>query len=149
MVYHKRMGYNKKIRPKCSVSACSNLNFSLSYCDKHYRGYKRHGSAEHINPKCNRDGKYKERARAKTAQWKKNNRVTYNAYLASRKTRVRQATPKWSNLAAVRAFYLKCPPGHHVDHIIPINGKNVSGLHIIENLQYLPAAINLQKSNKF
>ena len=55
----------------------------------------------------------------------------------------------WSNMEEISAFYSKCPEGYHVDHIIPLQGEVVSGLHVIENLQYLSAEDNIKKHNKF
>lgn len=57
------------------------------------------------------------------------------------------AMPKWVNISAICEIYDNCPKEHHVDHIIPIRGKNLCGLHVPCNLQYLPADENLKKRN--
>jgi hypothetical protein len=80
-------------------------------------------------------------------------RESHLPYLRNRSAKDRadrlHRTPPWADLEAIKEFYMNCPSGHHVDHIIPLNGKTVSGLHVLENLQYLPAAENIRKKNKF
>lgn len=57
--------------------------------------------------------------------------------------------PKWADHEKIDEIYRNKPEGYHVDHIIPLNGKTVSGLHVHNNLQYLSIEENRLKSNKF
>lgn len=71
---------------------------------------------------------------------KKKNRKYYNSVEAKRRARKLKATPNWlteTQLEEIKNIYLNCPKGYEVDHIIPLKGKNVSGLHVPWNLQYL------------
>lgn len=60
-----------------------------------------------------------------------------------------QRTPAWADNKTILEFYKRKPPGMHVDHIIPLHHRLVSGLHVENNLQYLTDVENLRKSNKF
>ena len=63
-----------------------------------------------------------------------------------------QRVPIWMSneeLKRIQFFYVKCPKGCDVDHIVPLQGKNVSGLHVLSNLQYLTKEENGRKGNKF
>jgi hypothetical protein len=67
-----------------------------------------------------------------------------------------QRTPPWADLKAIKTIYdeshrVTKATGleHHVDHIIPMRGKLVSGLHVAENLRVLPGPENLAKGSKF
>lgn len=57
--------------------------------------------------------------------------------------------PSWADKTKILEIYENCPKGYHVDHIIPLVNPLVCGLHVENNLQYLPAFDNLSKGNKF
>ena len=95
-----------------------------------------------------------------TLSWQRKNREHLRAYqreyykdkykarngINAKRLRERQV---YDDKKEIAEFYRNCPKGYHVDHIIPLNGENISGLHTIGNLQYLLATENLRKSNKF
>lgn len=88
-----------------------------------------------------------EKSKLSKKIWEKNNlqkrRLINRTAEAKRRTR----TPSWANLDTIRQIYANCPEGYEVDHIIPLNGVNVSGLHVPENLQYLTVSDNRSKGN--
>lgn len=63
------------------------------------------------------------------------------------KPHIKRATPKWAEIDEIKQFYINCPQGMTVDHIIPLRGKNVCGLHVLKNLQYLTPSANSRKYN--
>jgi hypothetical protein len=81
--------------------------------------------------------------------WASQNKDKIRAKNALARAEKIQRCPAWADKKAIEDFYKNCPEGYHVDHIIPLKGKNVSGLHVLENLQYLSAKENMSKSNKF
>lgn len=75
---------------------------------------------------------------------------------AARRAGLEQATPKWCDRALVKAIYAKCVAvteatgiRHEVDHIVPLKGARVCGLHIPINLQIITSSENRRKSNYF
>jgi hypothetical protein len=73
-----------------------------------------------------------------------------------RRADVVQRTPSWANHEAIKAVYAECArltvvtgTQHHVDHIVPLRGLTVSGLHVENNLQILPSFENLSKGRKW
>jgi hypothetical protein len=62
---------------------------------------------------------------------------------------IKQATPLWYEAEKVNLIYQKAKEwGFHVDHVIPLQGKNVCGLHCWANLQLLDKHLNSKKRNK-
>lgn len=120
------------------------------------------------------DKKHKDKRNASAAEWRKNNREAFlktlkkyrqvnqpirTALQNKRKAAKLQRTPNWLTefdllkiqcLYQVASMYSK-ESGYewNVDHIIPLQGKKVSGLHCPSNLRVIPAIENQRKNNKY
>ena len=78
------------------------------------------------------------------------------AYATKRRAVKLQQQPAWADQDAIDFVYFSAQVikdafggvAPHVDHIVPLQGKYVRGLHVAENLQLLAAKANKQKSNK-
>ena len=103
--------------------------------------------------------KNRDAARKSTAEWKKLNKDRVNTTKAKRRATKLKATPSWlseEHISSIECMYwlaidLERVSGekYHVDHIVPLLGKNVCGLHVPWNLQILPAYINTSKGNTY
>jgi len=89
-----------------------------------------------------------EKHRAGTAAWQKANPEKCRAKCAKRKADRIKATPAWADLKKIAQIYKDCPPGHHVDHYFPLQSPIMCGLHVQNNLQFLPAKENISKGNR-
>ena len=96
-----------------------------------------------------------EKKRKIASDWAKANRAKRAEIWAAYYTAKLQAMPVWVDreqikkiYAQARAVSLATGIKHHVDHIIPLQGVNVSGLHVPWNLQILTATQNAIKKNR-
>ena len=100
----------------------------------------------------------KEKVRETKRQWSRANQSKINEYSANRRATRLNATPAWltdkhrAEMAAIykEAVAMEKQTGilHHVDHIVPLKGENVSGLHVPWNLQILTATENMSIGNR-
>jgi len=91
--------------------------------------------------------------------YNRKNKGALNAHTAKRYARKCNATPKWlteQQDLKIKLYYkvakaLENMDGvkRHVDHIVPLKGKGVRGLHVPWNLQILTAEQNTSKSNSY
>ena len=87
--------------------------------------------------------------------WADNNKDKRRHGYSKRRALKLKCTPKWADMKKIAEVYagakrLEDCTGlkYHVDHIIPLQGKNACGLHIWENLQVLEASLNIKKGNR-
>lgn len=125
------------------------------------RGYK---SAKVVYDPETRAAKNREKVKRWKAANRDKERERQRRYLEENRAKVRakwnkrradriRATPPWADLDAIEAIYLESDRltaetgiEHHVDHIVPLRGKIVCGLHLPWNLRVIRADENLRKS---
>ena len=92
----------------------------------------------------------REHVNAKSVQYAKDNAGWKRSATAKRRAVLLQAIPSWADMKKIQAIYEEAKQrGLVVDHIIPLQGKLVCGLHVENNMQLLTASENSQKHNKF
>ena len=122
-------------------------------CQKIKKDLWRKANSEHHNEKSRQWALNNPEARKESrTKWAKANLV----FFGSRKRQVRLATPSWADGKAITELYYlareqteRLGQPFHVDHIIPILGKLVCGLHVENNLRVIPAKDNIVKGNRY
>lgn len=121
------------------------------------RHYEKHKEAIAKKLKAYRD-KNKDKKKEYFKRYKTKNSVKVNAWNAKRRAAKIQRTPSWLTkddywlleqayeLAALRTKMFGFD--WHVDHVLPLQGKTISGLHVPTNLQVIPGPENVKKGNR-
>lgn len=134
--YRKNKGkYYCSICKECDKEKCRKYRAKTNYPELRRKQYLKNKNRENYLSK----------------KWDKDNRKRKNALCAKYRAKKLNATPKWlteDHLNEIKQIYKDCPKGYHVDHIVPLQGKNVSGLHVPWNLRIVTAEENLSKGNK-
>ena len=160
----KTCGVEKPLDSFTKNSRCSyGVTHKCLSCSAEYHLRYYHSNTEQ-RAKTQKKSVAKRRAEGKdvnkpSREYNKRNPQYKRFYASQRKVHVKRATPSWltdAQKAHIKRTYklaqiMKDATGleYHVDHIIPLRGENVCGLHVPENLRVLRADLNLSKSNTY
>lgn len=98
---------------------------------------------------------FSEKMRRKAWESQPESKARMLAHARNRAAAKKNRIPPWADLDAINAVYAAAKQmeretgqPHHVDHIYPLQGRYVSGLHVAQNLRVITAQENLRKHNK-
>lgn len=130
-------------------------------CDKAAKTARRTTFANEQVKQTRRESyqKHKEAALRAKKIYRSENKGKINALCAARKKIIKQRTPQWLTnfdrlkircMYQLAAMYTKeNSESWHVDHVIPLQGVIVSGLHVPSNLRVVRGLDNIKKKNKY
>ena len=140
--------YDREYRRKNKAKIAENHKRWVASNKDHVAEYRRNWMTE--NP-----DKVKQVSNKAQKKYRKSNPGKINSLTNKRRASKLNATPnwlteddwKWTEWYYKHAQAMTETTGiiHHVDHIHPLQGENISGLHVPWNLQVIPATENLKK----
>ena len=120
-----------------------------------YNKQYRENNLEYVRNLTREYNKNNPRRKDYMKKYVKENAAYFNSRNSLRRALIDQRMPAWADIEKIEAIYKECAQitrdtgiVHHVDHYYPLQGKNVSGLHVHFNLRIVPASENLTKYNK-
>lgn len=132
-----RAAHPEQLRTTKRAYRAANADKEKAYRRSHYEQNKSKISASHL-------------------AWARANPGVVNAINVRRWAAKLRATPAWADRAAIEAVYVHAADmtrstgiRYEVDHIVPLQGRLVCGLHVAVNLQIITKADNIRKHNHF
>lgn len=153
--WRKKAEQEREEKLTLGVRTCSTCKEDKPLSQYHMRNRKRKDGSSYKVPysKCKTCRRNNNRHYENTPKGKALKK--HNSALRDRRSR--QATPKWltkehkqqivDTYELMRDCRVVTGEDYHVDHIVPLRGENICGLHVPWNLQVLPAYVNIFKSN--
>jgi hypothetical protein len=139
-------------RKRETAYRAANLGQERAKQKRHYHAHKE----KRLKLAADWRAKNPERNRERNKAWLAANPGLGNFYSAKWREACRVATPPWADFQAIRRFYEEAQRlgarigiPHVVDHIIPLQGRSVRGLHVETNLRIITASENSRKHNAF
>lgn len=121
--------------------------------------YRAKNREKRIETKKNWYKRNKAKSYGYVKKYKQTHKAKVNSYNTKRRLAKTNQMPKWLTIEQLRQIdeiYMQVEIlnktsniRYSVDHIVPLQGKNVSGLHVPWNLRVLPLSENCSKKNKF
>lgn len=117
-----------------------------------------HGAETGCTMRLSRNGKCCECDKAANKRYRStaNGRAIRCALQRNRRAVKLNRTPAWADRDKIKNLYIEAALltestgiQMHVDHIVPMQGELVSGLHVEYNLRVIPASENQAKFNRF
>lgn len=129
-------------------------------CKACYSQYQRKWSKENRNTHNSVRNKWRQKNidkwRSYLNKWRRDNSDLNASYVAARRASSIKATPLWADRQRIKSIYAKAKEltlltgiKHSVDHIVPLQGRDVCGLHVEYNLQILTSSENSRKHRRY
>lgn len=147
-----RKANSARVNAQSRERRANNLESVRAYSRKWQAAHREQGRA--ANRQWYADNREYEKARQK--KMRESNPARYAEYASAYRAAKLSRTPAWADQDEIAGVYATAASRtralgepHHVDHVLPLAGKTISGLHVHANLRIVPGTDNSRKSNKF
>lgn len=148
-----KLKHNEYMRKWRLKNAAKNAAYNREYAKKNadkWKEYRKKDNERRKKDKARNPEKYLKYFR----EYRDKDRVSYRLRASKRRAALLQRIPPWADFKKIRLIYAECERlsketgvEYQVDHVIPLLGKTVSGLHVHNNLQIISAIDNQRKGN--